>query len=121
MSHALHVMLASAELDDFDFLAAAMPLHGGGYLAAVDERRPDANISAFTHHQYLIEINRITGTGIQLFYPQRVPLGNAILLSARLDYRIHIWNSKRINSIVEKWPLILMIAPGEVNQIPSGA
>jgi hypothetical protein len=101
MPHALHVMLASAELDDLDFLAAAMTLDGGSYLAAIDERRTDANICALTHHQNLVKINRITGAGIQLFYPQRVSLGNAILLSARLDYRIHVRNSKRINSIVE--------------------
>jgi len=102
MSHALHVMLATAELYDFDFFAPAMRLDGCSHFTAFKQRGTNLDVFAFAHHQDLVKIDGIALIDIQRLNPQGISLGDAILLTACLYNCIHFKNSNYICCIVEK-------------------
>ena len=102
MPHALHVMLATTELDDLDLLAAAVCLDGSSHLATFQQGGTNPDIFTLTHHQYLVKVDGIAFIDIQRFNPQGFTLGDAILLTACLYNCIHFKNSNYIHCIVEK-------------------
>src|SRR5699024_2573187 len=81
----LHVVLAAAELDDAHFLATAVAANLGADGGAIDDRRANGHVLAFTDHQNLIESDVAVDVGVKLFHSQVFALHHAVLLAACLD------------------------------------
>jgi hypothetical protein len=102
MSHPLHVMLASSELDDFNLVGTAMAFHRGGNAAAIQVRRADPDIVVRTHHKDPLEFDGLTLTGVQFLNPQGISLGDPVLLTTGFYHGIHVGDSSNITSIQKK-------------------
>lgn len=83
------VFLTTAELDDGDLVATTVCFHGGDNFAALDDRRADLRVSAFTHHQHAIDGDRITFGNSQFLNANHVVLGDTVLLATRFNHSVH--------------------------------
>src|SRR5210317_214145 len=89
MALALEVVLAAAELDDLDLLAATLRLDGGGDLAAVEVGCADLDVVAIGNQQHLVEFDRPALFAGELLDPDGVALGDPVLLTAAQDDSVH--------------------------------
>src|SRR2546422_573334 len=112
------VVLAPAQLEDFQFLTASVRHHRALHLGAGDERRADLQVVAFADEQHLVERDRRADFRRQRLDAHLGARLDAVLLAARLDHCVHwlvapdlrlasakTWNYKRIMSFVS------MLAP----------
>src|SRR5258708_18679320 len=85
------VVLAPAQLEDFQLLAASGRHHRALHLGAGDERRADLQVVAFADEQNLVERDRradFRGQRLDAHLGARL---DAVLLAARLDHCVHCW------------------------------
>src|SRR3569623_111891 len=83
------IVLAAAEFDDLDLVAAAVALHSGGHLATGHEWRADLDALALTDHQHLVEFDGAALFGIAEFDLEGIALRHAVLYAARDENCVH--------------------------------
>src|SRR5215207_5818480 len=88
-----HVVLAAAKLDDRHLVALAVLLHDAGNFRARQQRGADLDIAALADHKDLVEFDSGAEVGSQLFDSYYVAFGDAILLAARRNDRVHDYYS----------------------------
>src|SRR5512138_407498 len=84
------VVLAAAELDDDLLVALAVLGNDARNLAAGQQRRADLDVGALADEQDLVELDGGAGFGRQLLDANHVAFGDAILLAARRNDRVHV-------------------------------
>src|SRR5690606_13154204 len=89
VTHALHVVLAAAELDDADLLVAAVALDGSRDLGAVHRRRADGDLVAIAQQEDLPEFDGAARLCVQLLHAEGLALHHAVLLAAGDDDCVH--------------------------------
>src|SRR5438552_3731289 len=83
------VVLAPAQLEDFQFLAASVRHHRALHLGAGNERRADLQVVAFADEQYFVERDRRADFSRQRLHAQLRAGLNTVLLAAGLDHCVH--------------------------------
>src|SRR5579885_135212 len=83
------VMLAASELHHGYLGALAVANHGGDHFAPRNQRVAELHVGAFAHEQYLAELDRGAGLGVELLDAQHTVFADAILLSAGGDHCVH--------------------------------
>src|SRR5512143_3980303 len=83
------IVLAAAELDDADLIAATVRLHSGRYLAARQEGGANLDVVAVGNHQYFGQFHLAARFHGELLNTQGLALGHSILFATGLDYRVH--------------------------------
>src|SRR5436853_486782 len=83
------VVLAPAQLEDLQFLAAPVRHHRTLHLGAGDERRADLQVVAFADEQYFVERDRRADFSRQRLHAQLRAGLNTVLLAAGLDHCVH--------------------------------
>ncbi len=82
-------MLPAALLEAVDLVAALLLKHFALNASIGDHRRANGDVGASAYHQHVIELNLVACRGSEALDGDLVVFGDAILLAARLDDRVH--------------------------------
>ena len=94
MSLLPQVVRAALEFHHRHLAALAVADHGGGDLAARNERLAELDLGPLPDEQHLVELDRGARLGIQFLDAQHPVLGHAILLSTGGDHCVHKLESR---------------------------
>src|SRR4051812_47872477 len=83
------VVLPAAELEDDDLGRAVLADDLGLDLGSADERRADLHAVAAADEEHVTEGDAVADVAGELLHTEPIALRHSILLSARLDHRVH--------------------------------
>src|SRR5437588_7166277 len=88
------VVLATTELEDDDLLVLRLVEDLGLDAGALHGGRADFHRLAAAEHQHFGEGHCVAGFAGELLHVERLTFGDAVLLTARFDHRVHgLWPS----------------------------
>jgi hypothetical protein len=85
----LHVMLATAELDDANLVVTALSDHFSDNLGTVNHRSTDLHVFAVADQKNAIESHGFDSSDFQLLDVEEFSLGDLVLLSTGNNYCVH--------------------------------
>ncbi len=83
------MVLATTELQNFDFLVTTVAQNLGRHFRALNQRRANLEFGTISHHQHLIDIKGRAHIDGKALDAQVFTLLNAVLLTACHDHCIH--------------------------------
>jgi hypothetical protein len=84
------VVRPTLEFDDRDLVVAALRYDFALHFAALEQRRPDFDVGALTHHEHLIELDFVADGGVETLDAQAIPSARSVLLAACAKYSVHV-------------------------------
>tara|TARA_R110002167_G_scaffold88522_3_gene238741 strand:- start:6710 stop:7486 length:777 start_codon:yes stop_codon:yes gene_type:complete len=98
VTHLLHVVLTTLELDNANFLATTVSQNLNTYLGTCDKRGSDFDVVTVNNQQNLIQVYRCALFNSQLFYFQSVAFTYTVLLTTAYNYCVHVFLQLRVSS-----------------------
>ena len=87
------IVLPSLHLEHDDLAVPVLLYNGAGYSGTIHDGATDFDLGSLTHHENAIEIHLLAYISRELFHLDDIALVDAVLLTACLDYCVHVFSN----------------------------